>query len=294
MLQKAEVEKLIQELKIKSEQLEQAQQQLQLAQERIVAQDKLADLGTRTAEVVHDITNPLHLISSFADLSVKSIENLVEEIKDPLGYLDIEIIEDINRILSEFLENISAVKQQANKAYMIVNSVMVGVHNESSEPELTDINELIAWSTKVAYQGFQHKNDECEITLTTDYDYSIQPIIVNVNSLNRAFINLIDNAFYAACAKQKTAGELFEPTISIKVENLEDSIAINIEDNGQGIPQEILEKIFNSRFTTKPAGEGTGLGLSIAREIIEKHGGNIRVESEPGAYTKFIISLPIS
>lgn len=274
-----ELEKCKHELKTKNEQLEQAQQQLQLAQKQIVAQEKLADLGTRTAEVVHDLKNPPYYISSFADLSVKSIESLVEGIKNPLEYLNEKIVENINKDLLEFAESIAAIKHQAKKGYRIVDSVMVGVHNESFEPELTDINELIALSSEVAYSGFHFKYNKFEINLSIDYDYSTQTIIVNADSLTRVFINLIENGCYAGYSKKKTAGELFQPTVSIKVENLEDSIAINIEDNGQGIPQNVLDKIFTPFFTTKPAGEGTGLGLSIAREIVENHGGKITVKS---------------
>jgi signal transduction histidine kinase len=112
--------------------------------------------------------------------------------------------------------------------------------------------------------------------------------------MTRALLNLISNGFYAATRRKVEANdETFEPLLIAATRNLGGTVEIRIRDNGSGIAPEVREKMFNPFFTTKPTGEGTGLGLSITHDIIVKqHGGRIDVETEPGAFTEFIIILP--
>lgn len=296
----AKVEELTQELKIKNEQLEQAQQQLQLAQEQIVAQEKLVDLGTRIAEVAHDLKSPFHYINLCTEVFTRLVDDLKEDIEYELQDLNSEVTTSINEFLCKIAENAAAIKQQVEKGFKVADSVLLQIRVENSEqelvepePELTTLNELIESSSALAYLSFEDKYNNVNISLETECAPSVEQIEVG-QDISRALTNLIENACYAVYIKKRAIKKLFQPKVSINAEDLGDSIEITIKDNGQGIPQEMLEKIFDSRFTTKPSGEGTGLGLSIAREIIENHRGKITVESQPGAYTKFIVVLPLN
>jgi signal transduction histidine kinase len=114
--------------------------------------------------------------------------------------------------------------------------------------------------------------------------------------LMRVFLNLISNGMYAANEREASAGQKavrIEPAITVMTRDLGDKVAIEIRDNGAGIPADIQEKIFTPFFTTKPAGEGTGLGLSLSYDIVVKqHGGTMSVESEPDEFTVFVVTVP--
>jgi len=121
---------------------------------------------------------------------------------------------------------------------------------------------------------------------------SIGKINVIPQHMGRVLVNLFNNAFYAVNEKKKTSGTGYEPAISVSTKKLDDKITITVKDNGNGIPQKIVDKIFQPFFTTKPTGQGTGLGLSLAYDIVKAHGGEIKVETKEREGTEFIIRLP--
>ena len=287
------VEERAHELKNKNEQLEQTLQQLKVTQKQMMAQEKLASLGALIAGVAHEIRNPLNFVNNFAELSANLAQELQQEIGNQCQYLDAEVVESINDILSDLVENVIEIKRQGQRADKIIQTMLLHAHHESSKREMTDINGLIASSIKLVFHNLRQKYKDFNISIETTYDASIGQIEIVPQDINRAFINLINNACYAAHTKKKMLGEEFSPIVSVKTNNLAESVEISIQDNGQGISKNILDKIFNPFFTTKPPGEGTGLGLSLTHDIIVgQHQGEMKLETEPGVYTKFIIVLP--
>jgi len=105
-------------------------------------------------------------------------------------------------------------------------------------------------------------------------------------------LNLYNNAFYAVLEKKKISGDGYEPTVSIKTKSLNNHIEIRVKDNGNGIPLNIIDKIFQPFFTTKPTGQGTGLGLSLSYDIIKAHGGELKAETKEGEGSELIVVLP--
>jgi signal transduction histidine kinase len=177
--------------------------------------------------------------------------------------------------------------------------MMQHARTDGSQRQSTDLNALLDQAVQLAYHSRRAIDISFNAMICTDYDHTIGRLGVVSSDLNRAFINLIDNACYAVFTKQKsyqqhsTGEEVYAPKLWIKTQNLGEAVEIRIRDNGMGIPAEAKEKIFHPFFTTKPTGEGTGLGLSLTHDIIVgQHGGTLKVETEPGAYTEFIISLP--
>src|SRR3972149_6475272 len=136
---------------------------------------------------------------------------------------------------------------------------------------------------------------EFNIYIEKDYDKTVEKINVVPQDLSRVFLNIINNACYAAYDKKKKSGDNnFSPTLKVSTKNLKDKIEIRIGDNGNGIPKEIIDKIFQPFFTTKPTGEGTGLGLSLSYDIVTKmHGGELKVETKINKGSEFIIQLPL-
>src|SRR6202045_523529 len=164
----------------------------------------------------------------------------------------------------------------------------------SGEHRPVDINALVDESLNLAYHGARAEKQSFNITLERSFDPMAGEVDLFPQEITRVLLNLIANGFYAATKrKAETNGGNYNPTLAAATKNLGDSVEIRIRDNGNGIPPEVKEKLFNPFFTTKPASEGTGLGLSISHDIIVKqHGGSIEVDTQPGEFTEFRIVLP--
>jgi signal transduction histidine kinase len=200
-------------------------------------------------------------------------------------------LDDIRDLLKSNLEK---VVQHGKRADSIVKNMLLHSREGSGELRAADVNGLVEESLNLAYHGARAEKSGFNITLHRDLDPSAGSAELFPQEITRALLNLISNGFYAAIKRKTENDEAgFEPTLSATTRNLGASVEIRIRDNGTGIPPEAKEKIFNPFFTTKPAGEGTGLGLSMAHDIIVKqHGGTIQVQTEPGAFTEFIVRLP--
>src|SRR5947208_10973424 len=168
-------------------------------------------------------------------------------------------------------------------------------HSRAStgKKEPTDINAIVEEYLRLSYHGFRAKDKLFNATLKTDFDNNIGKINVVPQDIGRVLLNLFNNAFYAVIQKKKEAGETYEPTIRVCTKKLDATIEIHVRDNGPGIPERVVDKIFQPFFTTKPTGQGTGLGLSLSYDIIKAHGGEIRVETKEGEGSEFIIQLPV-
>jgi signal transduction histidine kinase len=170
------------------------------------------------------------------------------------------------------------------------------IREGSGEHRSTDINALVGESLNLAFHGARAEKPGFNIMLKRDLDPDAGAVELYPQEITRAFIDLISNGFYAASKRKAENGDVdFEPELSAATKNLGNQVEIRIRDNGIGIPAEVMEKIFNPFFTTKPAGEGTGLGVSMSHDIIVKqHGGRIEVDTQPGQFTEFTIVLPRS
>jgi signal transduction histidine kinase len=171
--------------------------------------------------------------------------------------------------------------------------MMQHARGSSGQREMADINHLLDEAVNLTYHGMRANDAAFNITIEKDYDESIGKLEVVPQDISRVFLNILNNAAYAAHQKKKDARADFSPTLSVSTKNLNGKVEIRIRDNGNGIPTVIREKIFNPFFTTKPTGQGTGLGLSISFDIIvQEHRGEIRVETEEGKFTEFVLRLP--
>ena len=287
------VEARTQELQEKNHELQATLQKLKATQDQIIAQEKLASLGALTAGIAHEIKNPLNFVNNFAELSAELTQELLEEIENQKDRLDPESKEYIEEILSDLEQNVKKINQHGKRADNIVRGMLMHSGGKAGERQPTDINALLAEYVNLAYHGMRAKDTSFNITIETNYDDSLAPLNVVPQNISRVFLNVINNACYAAHEKKKQISEGFSPQLLVSTKNLSDRVEIRIRDNGKGIPQESLDKIFNPFFTTKPTGEGTGLGLSISHDIIvQEHRGEIKVETERGSYAEFIITLP--
>ena len=261
--------------------------ELKSAQAQLIHSEKMASLGELTAGIAHEIKNPLNFVNNFSEMSGELLDEMKEELQNKNEEEVIELIENLK-------QNLDRINQHGKRADSIVKGMLLHSRGTSGEKTLTDINDLLDQYVNLAFHGMRAQNKEFNITIEKDYDETLEKINVVPQDISRVFLNIINNAYYAAYDKKKKSSDNnFSPTLRVSTKNLDGKVEIRISDNGNGIPADILDKIFQPFFTTKPSGEGTGLGLSLSYDIVTKvHGGELKVESEEGRYTEFIIEIP--
>jgi len=260
--------------------------ELKSAQTQLVHSEKMASLGELTAGIAHEIKNPLNFVNNFSEVSRELLDEMQIEIKN-------NNIEDVIELVEDLKQNLDKINQHGKRADSIVKGMLLHSRGTSGEKTPTDINDLLDQYVNLAYHGMRATNKEFNITIEKNYDKSIEKINVVPQDLSRVFLNIINNACYAAFDKKKKGAKNFSPTLRASTKKLNNKVEIRISDNGNGIPSEHLDKIFQPFFTTKPSGEGTGLGLSLSYDIVTKvHGGELKVETKDGEGTEFLIMLP--
>ena len=272
--------------------LEKAYGDLKATQAQLIQSEKMASLGELTAGIAHEIQNPLNFVNNFSEVN----RELIEEMKDQL---EIGNRQQAMEMADSIRENEEKINHHGRRADAIVKGMLQHSRAGSGQKEPTDINALCDEYLRLAYhaglagrQGLRAKDKFFNGKVETDFDRSIGKINIIPQDIGRVILNLINNAFYAVSEKQKQNIAGYEPTVTVTTRKLNDNVVIRVKDNGNGIPQNIIDKIFQPFFTTRPAGQGTGLGLSLAYDIIKSHSGTISVESLENQGTEFKIHLP--
>ena len=267
---------------------------LKAAQTQLIQSEKMASLGQLTAGIAHEIKNPLNFVNNFSELSIELAGELIEEIDKLSGTLDPKDADYLKGILRDVESNVKKINEHGKRADSIIRGMLLHSRGKAGEMQPTDLNALLAEYVALGYHGLRATDNTFNIKIETEYDPSIGLVNVIPQDISRVFLNLINNACYSTAQKKKELKDSYFPVLRVSTEKTPDKITIRIWDNGKGIPQAILDKIFNPFFTTKPAGSGTGLGLSISYDIIvQEHHGEVKVDSKEGEFAEFLISLPI-
>jgi ligand-binding sensor domain-containing protein/signal transduction histidine kinase len=270
-----------------------ALQELQEAQKQLVLSEKMASLGQLTAGIAHEIKNPLNFVNNFAVLSSDLTKELKEELNKQRLKLDPANAAAIEELLNDLEQNVTKINDHGKRADSIVKGMLLHSRGKAGERQATDINALLSEYVNLAYHGLRAQDSTFNVKIEGSYDESMEKIDVVPQDISRVFLNIVNNGCYAANEKKKMRQDGFTPTISICTKNLGDRVQVKIRDNGNGVPQSILDKIFNPFFTTKPSGAGTGLGLSLSYDIIvHEHKGDLTVDSKEGEFAEFTITIP--
>lgn len=271
------------------------QKQIEVLQEQLHTQEKMASLGMLSAGIAHEIQNPLNFVINFSKMSSKLLDDLmdiVEECKDKLGDDDADEIGDISADLKENLEKI---QEHGERAISIIRGILLQSRGKEGEFLPTDVCNLVHEYVWLSYHAMRANNKNFNISIHEEYPEGMQKIMVIPQDLSRAVLNVMNNACYTVKERTEKEGADYKPTISIKIENGADDFSIIIKDNGMGMTEETRSHLFNTFFTTKPIGQGTGLGMSITNEIItKKHKGKILVDTAPGEGSTFTFIIPKS
>lgn len=257
---------------------------LKNTQSQLIQSEKMASLGELTAGIAHEIQNPLNFVNNFSEVNRELLAEMNEAIKQ--GNFN-----EVNSIAKDVSGNMEKITHHGKRADAIVKGMLQHSRSSSGKKEPTDINRLADEYLRLAYHGLRAKDKSFNATLKTDFDPATGMVPVIPQDLGRVLLNLLNNAFYAVHEKRKSASATYEPTVQVVTRKENGGAVIKIIDNGNGIPANVLDKIFQPFFTTKPTGEGTGLGLSLSYDIISAHGGILKVESQEGRGTVFTIML---
>ena len=290
------VEKLAEELGEKNNELEQVLDELHRAQDQIILREKLAALGEVTAGVAHEIRNPLNFVKNFSEVSAELVAELQEVLEETEETLTGEQRELILDIAFDLTENLERIRSHGDRANRIVHDMLM-MSRETGEWRLADINGLIEEHAKLAFHSARAVDPDFQLNLEFDLNPEVGELDVLPQDLGRVFINLVGNSCHATDQKRRrlaAAGEdhSYMPTVRTTSRRTSDGVEIRIHDNGDGIPPDVVDKIFNPFFTTKPTDEGTGVGLAITNDIVREHGGTISVDTVPGEYTEMTVVLP--
>ncbi|MEO7049057.1 MAG: two-component regulator propeller domain-containing protein [Ferruginibacter sp.] len=275
-------------------QLNKSIQDLNSTQSQLIHSEKMASLGELTAGIAHEIQNPLNFVNNFSEVNKEMIDEMQAELKAGNTESAIAISNDIR-------DNEEKINHHGKRADAIVKVMLQHSQKSTGIKQPTNINALADEYLRLSYHGLRAKDKSFNAELKTDFDESIGKVNIVPQDIGRVLLNLFNNSFYATNEKKKTADENYKPFLSIQTRKIngfaengsgQDRIEITVSDNGNGIPQNIIDKIFQPFFTTKPTGQGTGLGLSLSYDIIKAHGGEMRVDSQEKEGSTFIIQLP--
>jgi two-component system, NtrC family, sensor kinase len=259
---------------------------LQATQTQLIQSEKMASLGELTAGIAHEIENPLNFVNNFSEVNMELIHEMKDEMKAGKDNEAIAIANDIE-------QNLQKVVQHGKRADAIVKGMLQHSRSSTGAKEPGIINAIADECLKLSYHAIRAKDKFFEANLKTHFDSTIDKIPLIQQDIVRVLVNLFNNAFYAVNEKSKQHIQEYEPTVSVNTKGLGDKVEIRVKDNGNGIPQNMIDKIFQPFFTTKPTGQGTGLGLSLSYDIIKAHSGEIKMESKESEGSEFIITLPI-
>ncbi len=266
---------------------------LQKAQQRLIQAEKMASLGQLTAGIAHEIKNPLNFVNNFASLSSELLEELEESLTDAMSALDAGSRGEAEALLRTVRENLAKIVEHGRRADSIVKNMLMHAREGPSVRQSVSLNAIAEEALNLAYHGARAESPGFNIDMVKSLDPEIGDIECYPQDLMRVFLNLISNGMYSADERRAQTADGFSPKISLTTRANGEQVEVEVLDNGIGISPDLREQIFLPFFTTKPAGEGTGLGLSLSYDIVVKqHGGDISVESEPGAFTAFHVTLP--
>ena len=272
-------------LATKNNELSLALDELQKTQSQLIQSEKMASLGELTAGIAHEIQNPLNFVNNFSEVN----DELLKELKTEAEKGNME---EVKAIAKDIEFNSEKINHHGKRADAIVKGMLQHSRTSNGQKEPTDINALANEYLRLSYHGLRAKDKSFNATMTTNFDETIGKINIIPQDIGRVVLNLINNGFYAVDEKKKQNDDGYEPTVSVSTKSNNGKVEIKVADNGNGIPQKIVDKIFQPFFTTKPTGQGTGLGLSLSYDIVKAHGGELKVETKEGEGSEFIIQLP--
>ncbi len=269
------------------------EQQNDLLKEQLREQEKLASLGLLSAGIAHEIQNPLNFVINFSKMSGKLLDDLTEIVEANKAKLNEDDRLDAEDIMNDLKENMGKIVEHGERAISTIQGILLISRGKEDQYILSSLNKIVKEYVWLSYHAMRAKNKDFNVSIQEQYEDNLPLTEVIPQDISRAVLNLMTNALYAIWKKAQRLTD-FKPEIRVSVSSRDGQIVVSIADNGEGMNDEVKQRLYDNFFTTKPIGQGTGLGMGITRDIIEnKHGGTITFESTEGVGTTFTITIPI-
>ena len=257
-------------------------EQVNTLQQQLKEQEKLASLGMLSAGIAHEIQNPLNFVINFSKLSIKLVQDLEEVVEANKSCIPADDYADMSDIIHSLSDNMSKIAEHGDRAVEIIRSILLVSRGKEDEFLPTDVCQTVKEYVWLSFHALRAKHQGFNISIHEEYDDGLPVMMLIPQDLSRVW------------KKGQNAASDYQPRIHVSVQQAGDNVVITIEDNGEGMSDQVKQHLYDNFFTTKPVGEGTGLGMAITRDIVEKkHGGKLTFESTEGQGTVFTMTLPI-
>ena len=269
------------------------EKQMEELKQQLKQQEKLASLGLLSAGIAHEIQNPLNFVINFSKMSNKLLSDLTEIVEDNEDKLSEDDREEVEDIVADLKENMAKIVEHGERAISIIQGILLISRGKDNEFIPTDICHLVKEYVWLSYHAMRANDKSFNIAIRENYQEGLPQMMVIPQDLSRAVLNIMNNACYAVKKKAETASSDYQPEVTVSVSVEGDQLIISLADNGEGMTEEVKQRLFENFFTTKPIGQGTGLGMAITRDIVEnKHGGKLSFDSTEGQGTTFTLTIP--
>ena len=262
--------------------------------QQLEKQEKLASLGLLSAGIAHELKNPLDFVINYSKVSTSLMDELIDVVERNADKFSDDDRDDVDSIVSLLKDNMNKIADNGERAVSIVQGILLVSRGKENEYVPTDVCKIVKEYVHLSYHAMRANHPGFNSDIHEQYEEGLPLMMVIPQDLSRAVLNIMNNAFYAVWHKQQSEGEAYEPEVDVRVWTEDNHLMISFQDNGEGMTDEVKQRLFENFFTTKPIGQGTGLGMSITRNIIEnKHGGKITVDSTLGEGTTFKFTIPV-
>ena len=266
---------------------EKALSDLKSTQAQLIQSEKMASLGELMAGIAHEIQNPLNFVNNFSEVSHELVDEMKQEFSEQRSNRAMEKADLLKGNLQKILLH-------GKRADGIVKGMLQHSQAGKGKMEPTAVHPLIGEYLRLAYNSYRAKDKSFQAEIVTHFDQDIDKATFIPQDIGRVVLNICSNAFYSMAEKAGNQPAGYRPTLTVTTEMSDGKMLISIEDNGVGLSESQLHKIFQPFFTTKPTGQGTGLGLSLSYDIIKAHGGEIYAQNTLNGGASFVISLPMA
>ena len=268
-------------------------EQVETLQQQLKEQEKLASLGMLSAGIAHEIQNPLNFVINFSKMSSKLLDDLTDIVDDNREHMPQEDSDEVGEIVDDLKENLAKIVEHGERAISIIQGILLVSRGREDEFVAADIAAIVHEYVWLSYHAMRASHKGFNASIHEDYADTAKAVVVP-QDISRAVLNLMNNAYYTLWHKSQQQPEGYTPRIDVSVSQQGSDIVVRIADNGEGMTDEVSQRLYDNFFTTKPVGQGTGLGMAITRDIIEnKHHGRLTFETQAGEGTCFTMTFPI-
>ena len=261
--------------------------------QQLEKQEKLASLGLLSAGIAHELKNPLDFVINYSKVSTSLMEEMLALVEKKADQFSDEERDDLDDMASLLKDNLQKIAESGERAVSIVQGILLVSRGKENEYVPTDVCKIVKEYVHLSYHAMRANHPGFNSDIHEQYEEGLPLMMVIPQDLSRAVLNIMNNAFYAVWHRQQAEGEAYAPEVDVRVWMEDNQLKIRMADNGEGMTDEVKERLYENFFTTKPIGQGTGLGMSITRNIVEKkHGGKITFDSTPGEGTTFEFTIP--